>query len=61
VFYGRAWKGERLAYIAAHPLCERCLEAGKTVPAHDVHHDGDGRMSLCRSCHNRITHGGGND
>jgi 5-methylcytosine-specific restriction protein A len=58
-FYGRVWKAERLAYLSAHPLCEDCLANGKTVPAMDVHHDGDNRRALCRACHNRITHGRG--
>lgn len=61
VFYGRRWKAERLAYIQANPLCEACLRAGKTVPAQDVHHDGDNRAALCRACHNKITHGMGGD
>lgn len=63
--YGRAWKRIRDRYIAAHPLCERCLEHDRYTPAQEVHHiiplaDGgthvEGNlMALCKSCHSQIT------
>lgn len=56
--YGHTWRKVRNAYIAEHPMCERC-----GAPALDVHHR-DGRHpgepganhwtnleALCRSCH----------
>lgn len=63
--YGRLWKTIRALYLAKHPLCERCLKAGRTVPAEEVHHivpvaEGGGHeesnlMALCKSCHSAIT------
>ena len=63
--YGRAWKRIRDAYIEAHPLCERCEQAGQIVPAEEVHHilplsrggthARDNLMALCSSCHSTIT------
>jgi 5-methylcytosine-specific restriction protein A len=59
--YGRRWHTIRDLYIAAHPLCEDCLAAGRCVRAEEVHHviptaDGgdhreDNLRALCRSCH----------
>jgi 5-methylcytosine-specific restriction protein A len=38
-YYGtRQWHDLRDHYIQHHPLCERCLEQGRTVPAEHVHH-----------------------
>lgn len=63
--YGRAWKRIRDRYIAAHPLCEECLKAGKVTPAEEVHHikplsrggtHAEGNlMALCKPCHSEIT------
>ncbi len=63
--YGRTWKRIRDRYIAAHPLCERCLKVGRLTPAEEVHHivplskggahDESNLMSLCTSCHSEIT------
>ncbi|MDL2318175.1 HNH endonuclease [Eubacteriales bacterium OttesenSCG-928-A19] len=36
--YGADWRRIRARYIAAHPLCERCLEEGRHTPAETVHH-----------------------
>ena len=33
-----AWKRLRNWYIQSHPLCERCLFNGKSVPSEEVHH-----------------------
>lgn len=62
--YGRAWRVVRDRYVAAHPLCERCLQAGRLTPVEEVHHikpvsqggtnDDSNLMSLCRSCHTKI-------
>lgn len=62
--YGRAWRKIRDRYIAAHPLCERCLEEGRLTPVEEVHHilpvsqggthDPGNLMSLCQSCHTKI-------
>lgn len=32
------WRKLRAAYIAAHPLCARCLACGRTTPASEIHH-----------------------
>lgn len=63
--YGRAWKRIRDRYIEAHPLCEQCLKAGKYTKAEEIHHilplsrggthDVKNLMSLCKSCHSKIT------
>ncbi len=63
--YGRAWKKIRDRYIARHPFCEQCAKEGRMVLAEEVHHkkplsEGgtsreDNLMSLCKSCHSKIT------
>ncbi len=63
--YGRSWKRVRDRYIAAHPLCEKCVSLGRVTPAKEVHHiqplsrggsnDEENLMSLCTSCHSEIT------
>lgn len=62
--YRGNWKKIRDRYIAAHPLCEECLKAGRYTKAEQVHHivplseGGSSRdenlMSLCGECHARI-------
>ncbi len=59
--YGKNWQRIRRAYVAAHPLCERCAAQGRYVPVEEVHHvvpladggtnDWDNLMGLCRRCH----------
>ena len=63
--YDRKWRRVRLAYLAAHPVCERCQPRGAIVEAVHVHHkdgqgpkgerghDPDNLEALCPSCHNR--------
>lgn len=63
--YGRRWRKIRKTYITAHPLCEECKRQGKITPAEEVHHikplsdggthDYENLMSLCKSCHSKIT------
>ncbi len=65
--YGRRWRRERLAYLAANTLCVRCMAAGRvtaaTVVDHIKAHRGDKRLfwdqvnwqSLCKPCHDRKT------
>jgi len=63
--YGRRWHTIRDLYIAAHPLCEQCLSAGRCVPAEEVHHvvpidqggtHADSNLrALCKSCHSALT------
>lgn len=38
IYNRQKWKKLRDAYIAEHPLCERCLEKGKITAAEQVHH-----------------------
>ena len=68
--YGRAWQRIRDRYIASHPLCEKCAEAGRYVKAVLVHHlrpiadgganDAENLMSLCVSCHEKMHRRGRN-
>ena len=65
--YGTAaWQRFRDWYKSENPLCEDCLEMGRTVPVYCVDHiielrDGgealskDNARSLCRRCHARKT------
>lgn len=63
--YGRRWQRIRDRFIAAHPLCEECKKYGITTVAEEVHHikplaqggsnAEDNLLSLCKSCHSRIT------
>jgi len=63
--YNNAWRRTRAAYIAAHPLCERCEKAGRITTAREVHHivpitsggshADENLMSLCKSCHSEIS------
>ncbi len=63
--YGRAWTRIRNRYAAAHPFCEECYKRGVLTPMEEVHHilplsrggthADDNLMSLCKSCHSRIT------
>ncbi len=63
--YGRAWTRIRNRYAASHPFCEDCYKRGILTPMEEVHHilplsrggthADDNLMSLCKSCHSRIT------
>ena len=49
----------------SHPLCEMCEQDGRLTKANEVHHvlplsqggthDESNLMSLCKSCHSKIT------
>ena len=62
--YGRNWQAIRKAYVHTHPLCERCMKAGRYVPVEEVHHikpladggtnDATNLVSLCHKCHAEI-------
>ena len=63
--YGRRWRKIRDRYISIHPLCEQCLKHDVMSTAEEVHHitplsqggthAEENLMSLCKSCHSRIT------
>lgn len=63
--YGRNWKRIRDKYVKAYLLCEECKKQGRLTPVEEVHHiislskggsnDFSNLMSLCKSCHFRIT------
>ncbi len=63
--YNSRWRKIRALYVKNHPLCEICLDCGVLKPAEEVHHiiplsQGgthfqNNLMSLCKSCHSRIT------
>lgn len=38
VYNTTTWRSLRIAYLQAHPLCERCLKVKKIVLATQVHH-----------------------
>lgn len=64
---GRRWRKLRAMFIAEHPLCSDCFEAGRIRAVEEVHHiesrrdapdrayDVDNLMALCKSCHSRRT------
>ena len=62
--YNGEWRRIRESYIATYPLCEKCKQEGRLVPAEHVHHvielkDGgsnefDNLLSLCKSHHSTI-------
>lgn len=64
--YNSAWVKFRTGYLREHPLCVQCEKEGRITPASEIHHiktlrDGgdkfadDNLMSLCHSCHSKIT------
>jgi 5-methylcytosine-specific restriction protein A len=64
--YNAAWRRCRDVHLREHPLCEECKRNGRAELATEVHHvqalsAGGERlnpanlMSLCHSCHSRIT------
>ncbi|MEA5014274.1 MAG: HNH endonuclease signature motif containing protein [Candidatus Limiplasma sp.] len=63
--YGRMWPRIRARQLAQHPLCAMCQKDGRATPANEVHHivplsqggthAPENLMSLCKSCHSRIT------
>lgn len=64
-YYGKEWRRIRSRYIKEHPLCEECKKTGTLTPVQEVHHiipivkggthSEENLMSLCTSCHSRIT------
>jgi len=63
--YGYSWRKIRNRYIKRNPFCEECKKKGLLVLAEEVHHilplskggnnSETNLMSLCKSCHSRIT------
>lgn len=65
LYKSTAWRKGRRIFLAQHPLCERCLAAGRTVAAtvvnHRVAHKGDEARffawanweAICPPCHDR--------
>ena len=63
--YGAVWKRIRDRHLKEHLLCHMCEESGRLTPATEVHHilplskggthAQENLMSLCTSCHSRIT------
>ena len=63
--YSGKWRSIRKKYISSHPLCEKCKDDKMLTPASEVHHiiplsrggtnDENNLMSLCKSCHSKIT------
>ena len=43
------WKRFAIAFKAAHPLCQWCLNKGRAVPARAVHH-----IIECETAHNEV-------
>lgn len=63
--YGRRWQRLRLAYLAAHPLCECGCMRPATVVDHRRPHGGDHALiydwanlqAMTKACHDRKTAG----
>ena len=65
--YSKRWQKVSKQFLAAHPLCENCIKAGKytkaTVVDHIKPHRGDPALfwdprnwqALCKPCHDRKT------
>ncbi|MCO3773892.1 HNH endonuclease signature motif containing protein [Pseudomonas aeruginosa] len=65
--YGYRWQQARARFLAKHPLCRLCSDAGKVVEAtevdHIIPHRGDMElfwqesnwMALCKVCHSKKT------
>ena len=65
--YDSRWQRERLAFLAAHPLCVECQKRGvytkATVVDHIIPHRGDRVLfwdrdnwqALCKQCHDKKT------
>ena len=63
--YSNRWRRIRQLYIKEHPTCELCERKNILRPVEEVHHivplskggthNDDNLMSLCKSCHSRIT------
>lgn len=65
--YGYRWQQARARFLAKHPLCRLCSDAGKVVDAtevdHIIPHRGDMElfwqesnwMALCKVCHSKKT------
>lgn len=68
-YQSKQWRLLRNYKIISQPVCEECLKKDILTPAIDVHHitdieycptfenalSYDGLMSLCKSCHSKIT------
>jgi 5-methylcytosine-specific restriction protein A len=64
--YDARWRRYRRSYLAAHPLCVRCLAEGRVEPAtvvhHKVPHKGDEKLfwdptnheGVCEPHHNAV-------
>lgn len=67
--YDSWWRRQRARFLAAHPLCRHCLDAGRstiaTVVDHVIPHRGDRALfrdranwqALCKLCHDAKTAG----
>ena len=63
--YDTRWAKIRQLWLIDHPLCVECNKKGQQVLATEVHHikplskggthNFDNLMSLCKSCHSKIT------
>jgi 5-methylcytosine-specific restriction endonuclease McrA len=65
LYKSSSWRKGRLVFLRQHPLCERCAEGGRIVPASVVNHrkphkgnielffDTRNWQALCAPCHDR--------
>lgn len=68
LYKSKAWTNGRLLFLAQHPLCTRCHNAGRITPATVVHHvkphkgdlvlfwDQANWQSVCAPCHDGDVH-----
>jgi 5-methylcytosine-specific restriction enzyme A len=66
LYNSKEWKRIRTAFLARHPLCQRCLTEGRLTAASVVHHiqahkgdldlffDGDNLAASCKACHDGV-------
>lgn len=66
-YWSKRWRAERVAFLAAHPLCRECERKGRIVPAAVVDHivphkgnegafwDAGNWQPLCKPCHDAKT------
>ncbi len=63
--YGTQWRKIRALHVKSHPFCQECMKHDKFTRVEEVHHivplsqggthAHDNLMSLCKSCHSKIS------
>lgn len=63
--YGTEWRKIRANFVRSHPFCQECMKQERYTAVEEVHHilplsrggthDTRNLMSLCKSCHSKIS------